>query len=319
MWVPAQVAHDLSPYALPIIANLSPSKNPNWLSVKWNNLTFRNPVGIAGGVDKTGESLLAWQKLGCGFLEVGTVTPLPQSANPGKILDRDIALHALWNQMGFPNSGVENLKNRLQKIKHQLQVPLFINIGKNRETNLDEAFKDYVTGLNSLNSFADAFVINISSPNTKDLRSLLAKESLSRFLAPIVATKIEKPILLKLSPDMDEADIDNALQVSLDYKIDGWILTNTTLARPVGCKFPPQGGLSGKPLDDKSKLVLQKVISKLGQQRRGKLIISVGGVDSYVNILERLELGADLVQVYTALVYQGPLFFNKLSEFHFSK
>lgn len=314
--LPPQLAHDLGPWALPIISTFCKVKNPQWNERRWRDLTFRNPVGLAGGADKTGHSLIAWQKLGVGFLEVGTVTPLPQNSNPGKILDRDISRKAVWNKMGFPNSGAVALEKKIKTLKPQLQVPLFVNIGKNRNTANSLAAQDYVTCLQTLWTQADAFVVNISSPNTKDLRELLQPENLQRFLQPIIVARNnlgkQKPLLLKLSPDMDSDSLQNALQTSLDMDIDGWILTNTTVSRPSGISFPTEGGLSGAPLRDLSLNCLNNALTFLKQRKEDRLVISTGGIGSTEDVRQRLEAGADLVQIYSALVFEGPLLFGRI-------
>ena len=164
LWLPSQWAHDVAPYLLPTVAKMKGSFNKEWQSFDWRGLRFQNPLGIAGGVDKTGQSLQAWSQLGAGFVEVGTVTPEPQGPNPGKIMDRDITAQALWNKMGFPNPGADALVRRLQNLK--LSTPLFVNIGKNRWTDNKEAHKDYALCIEKLHSFADAFVVNLDFSTT---------------------------------------------------------------------------------------------------------------------------------------------------------
>jgi dihydroorotate dehydrogenase len=314
--LPPQLAHDLGPWALPMISTLWKVKNPQWHERQWRNLTFRNPIGLAGGADKTGHSLLSWQNLGVGFLEVGTVTPLPQKANPGKILDRNISAQAVWNKMGFPNSGSVALEKKLQSLKPKLQVPLFVNIGKNRTTANEAAAQDYILCLQKLWNYADAFVVNISSPNTKDLRELLQPENLRRFLLPIIQARNElgktKPLLLKLSPDMEVASLESALQTSVELDIDGWILTNTTVSRPSSVQFPVEGGLSGAPLKELSRSCLKNALAFLKDKKGDRLLISTGGVDSAPEVQHRLDEGADLVQIYSALIFEGPLLFRNI-------
>lgn len=314
--LPPQWAHDLGPWALPLIASLCEKKDNTWNPKNWRGLEFRNPLGLAGGVDKSGDSLLAWQKLGVGFLEVGTITPLAQKPNPGKILDRNSSQKAVWNKMGFPNAGVEHLQKKLQKIKTQIKVPLFINIGKNRTTPNESASLDYILCLRALNASADAFVINISSPNTSDLRDLLRKENLKRFLQPIVDEKNrqpqKKPLLLKLSPDMEKDSLGEALETSLELDLDGWILTNTTLSRPQGVSFPKEGGLSGQPLKSLSLESLKWATEFLKSRKGDRLLISVGGIESAEDVTTRLQAGADLVQLYSALIFEGPRLFQSL-------
>ncbi|MBY0384097.1 quinone-dependent dihydroorotate dehydrogenase [bacterium] len=314
--LPPKLAHDLGPWALPLIAALSKKQNYVARDKKWRGLHFRNPLGLAGGVDKTGQSLLSWQKLGVGFLEVGTVTPLPQSANPGKILDRNISQKAVWNKMGFPNDGANALRKKLSQIKNKLEVPLFINIGKNRQTSNGLAANDYINCLENLADFADAFIVNISSPNTKDLRELLKSENLKSFLTPIIQSKNQlsqkKPLLLKLGPDMEKNSLIDALQVSLDLDLDGWILTNTTLSRPPGVDFPSEGGLSGEPLKTLSFENLILATEFLKNKKGDRLLISTGGISTAEDVLRRLNAGADLVQIYSALVFHGPRLFQNI-------
>lgn len=314
LWLPSQLAHDLSPYTLPLISHLKPCRDNQWKSFQWKGLSFSNPMGIAGGVDKTGQCLRSWQRLGAGFLEVGTVTPKPQGPNPGKIMDRDIERSALWNKMGFPNKGVQELLKNLDNFKDR-QVPLFINVGKNRQTPNEKAHEDYISCIQQTHSYGDVFVINLSSPNTKGLRDLLTEAYLKSFLSSVVdaAKQIcpEKPLLLKLSPDMEEESLFMTLDHSSPF-VDGWILTNTTKQRSSDCRFPAaEGGVSGGPLTDISRDVLRKSIQHLGDKRDGKLVISAGGILSEGEIQSRLDCGADLVQFYAALVFQGPFFFSQ--------
>jgi dihydroorotate dehydrogenase len=299
--LPPQWAHDLGPWALPIFAQLYGQKTPTWQPFSWRGLRFENRFGLAGGVDKSGESLRAWQQLGAGFLEVGTVTPLPQTANPGKILARDIPRQAVWNKMGFPNKGVARLKKELQKFAVQKNVPLFVNIGKNRQTAHERAHEDYLSCL--------------SSPNTSDLRRLLQPENLQTFLRPILQWKKTHsrpiPFFLKLSPDMPEDSFDSALETSLSLDIDGWILTNTTLARAPGLTFPQEGGVSGEPLRESSFQCLQRAHEYLRNKKQGRLLISTGGIHSAAEAQRRFASGADLMQAYSALIFAGPRFFQQ--------
>ncbi len=319
LWLSPKVAHDLGPISLNIWARLLSDKNISWRPRNWRGLHFRNPLGIAGGVDKSGEALTSWYKFGCGFLELGTVTPLPQLANPGMIIDRDVEAQALWNKMGFPGPGAEFICEKLAAHGAQIPRPLFVNIGKNRTTPNEEAAKDYVLCFEKLKDFADAFVVNISSPNTSGLRSLSQNRFLENLLLEISkAQKIANtkiPILLKLSPDMDETETINLLDCSAAAGVDGWILTNTTLAREPHSKFQTEGGVSGAPLSALSKLKLQQAVKFLGNSRQDRLLISVGGVMSPSDVLERLDCGADLVQVYSTLIFRGPLFFREVAKY----
>lgn len=323
LWLPAKWAHNLSPCALNIYSHYSKiwgsQKTPTWSPFEFKNLVFKNRLGIAGGVDKNANNLWAWQNLGCGFLEIGTVTPLPQKPNPGKIIDRNIKTKSLWNKMGFPSAGAQTVFQNLKKFKPHSTIPLFVNIGKNRTTENSKAFEDYIFLLNYFSKMADAFIINISSPNTKGLRDLAKKENLDLFLIPVM-TEVKKlnltqPILIKLSPDLDMVDLKNILQICLNHQVDGFVLTNTTLSRPELEKYPVEGGVSGAPLAELSKQALKTAVEVCSTEKTKKLIISTGGVMTEHDVFERIELGADLVQVYTALIYEGPHFFRKVLRF----
>ncbi|MCB9072056.1 MAG: quinone-dependent dihydroorotate dehydrogenase [Bdellovibrionaceae bacterium] len=313
LWLPSQLAHDLAQKTLPLTASLFSIKKPLLYREKsWRGLYFPNPIGIAGGMDKTGDSPVHWQKLGAGFTEIGTVTPRPQGPNPGKIMDRDNTHEALWNKMGFPGPGAQAVKETLLQLKPELKIPLFVNIGKNRDTTNEKASEDYISGLHTFSDIADVFVINVSSPNTKGLRDLLKPQSLKNFLEPLIAArehlKSRPPLLIKLSPDMEDTDFLSCLKTTVDLNIDGWILTNTTQARTPDSPFPNEGGVSGSPLTEQSRKWLMMAQKYLGPQKQDKLLVSVGGIMNAQEIQTRLDLGADLVQMYSAFVFQGPFF-----------
>ncbi len=331
LWLPAKVAHDLSPYYLQARSFIKSPIIYEWRPFEWKGLRFANRLGLAGGFDKDGRSIRAWWTFGPGFLEIGTVTPQPQGPNPGKIMARDLRQTALWNKMGFPSVGQDRVAEYLGKILRPYHTPLFINIGKNRHTDNARACDDYISCLRRLNEHADAFVINISSPNTAGLRELLQPTNLQMFLQPIVEArdalcatngtldsstfgKAKKtPLLLKLSPDLNESDLASALDVSCALGIDGWIVSNTTLQRQQDSFFPQEGGVSGGPLAPISRRLLQTTLLLLGDRRKGKLVVSTGGVMSAADVHDRLELGADLVQVYSALIFKGPQFFRQVA------
>lgn len=314
LWIPPDWAHTLSPYVLPLIAQLYGQQTPRWKALSWRGLEFANPLGIAGGVDKNATQVKQWWQLGCGFVEVGTVTPRPQGPNPGRIMDRDLALGALWNKMGFPSAGAEKVLKNLKKLPPH-HTPVLVNIGKNRETPLEQAVHDYLKCIQQLHSESDAFVINISSPNTQGLRDLQKRENLQSLLSPCLelGEKLNKNILLKLSPDLEPEELARVLTDCSELGIRGFILTNTTLARPKNCHFPNEGGLSGKPLASLSKQALNVAVQTLGNAREKHLLISAGGVMSPEDVHERLQLGADLVQIYSALIFHGPQFFHDVA------
>lgn len=317
LWLPPKLSHSVAPLATEVFSHFFKSETPQWQSFTWRSIHFKNRLGLAGGVDKDAEQLLCWQRLGCGFVEVGTVTPEPQSANPGRILDRSLIDQALWNKMGFPSAGADEFFYNLRARVAELQIPLFINIGKNRHTDNSRAYEDYLQLLEKFNHCGQAYVVNISSPNTKGLRELAEKEHLEKFITPLVIRKSElnntKPLLLKLSPDLHSDDLKRILDISVDRGIDGFILTNTTLERSTVKNFPSEGGISGKPLGLLSKKSLQTAVEHLGREKSQKLLISVGGVMTAEDVFERIQLGADLVEVYTALIFSGPHFFRKVA------
>lgn len=310
--LPPQWAHDLGPFGLKLFSLFKSAPTPVWQSLQWRNLHFKNPLGLAGGVDKNAESLNEWWNLGVGFAEIGTVTPKPQKPNPGKIMDRDLPRKALWNKMGFPSEGMDEVFHNLQAYDMPRPTPVFVNIGKNRDTSNEDAVNDYLSVIRKLKPLADVFVVNISSPNTKGLRDLQNKNALRDLLIPILQ-EANRPVLLKLSPDLDEDQLQEALEVSIETGVDGFVLTNTTLARPDGIPFPPEGGLSGAPLKKASTETLRKTLQILGDRRAGKLIVSAGGIMTPEDVFERLQMGADLVEIYSALIFEGPGFFHRVA------
>lgn len=315
LWLPPQLAHDISPQIVKPLSRLRWNQKPyKWQPLNWKGLVFPNRLGIAGGVDKDAIGVEGWWRYGAGFVEVGTVTPAPQKANPGLKVLRDSENFNLWNQLGFPSKGSNSVKERLLEIRKPYPSPLFLNIGKNRETPLEEAHLDYHMLIQQFADHVDGFVINISSPNTKGLRQLLDPLSFKHFLErvspPLNAAR--KPCWIKLSPDVEDKVLNELLDISLDFPIDGWVLTNTTLARPKSGNFPSHGGVSGSFLNERSLEVLKNTVSHLGVRKKDRLIVSVGGVMSPEDVQERLDSGADLVQVYSALIFHGPNFFKQV-------
>jgi len=317
LWISPALAHKLSPPLLNGLHFFTPSsKPPEWRPLDWNGLHFPNRLGVAGGVDKDARNVKAWWSLGAGFIEVGTVTPQPQRGNTPPVVDRDLTRQAVWNRLGFPSQGVARVKKRLARLPIPHRTPVFANIGKNASTPLDQAHQDYIALLEQLRGTVDGFVVNISSPNTKGLRELLRPEKLTDFLSPIMHSlpKVHDPVLLKLSPDMEDSELERVLEISHALGIDGWILTNTSQSIRDNLAFPKEGGVSGQPLATRSREVLKRALAILGERRRGKLVVSVGGILTPDDVIERLEMGADLVQVYSALIFEGPSFFKKVAK-----
>jgi dihydroorotate dehydrogenase len=315
-FIPAQWGHWLAPAVLPFV-KADPNCDFVWNDFYWKGLYFRNRLGIAGGVDKNAVNILDWQRLGCGFLEIGTVTPLAQKPNPGKIIDRDWQKNLLWNKMGFPNDGADEVLFNVLRQQEDLKLPLFVNIGKNRQTPNDESHRDYAAAAERLNPIADAFVINVSSPNTKDLRVLQKADGLKTIIESVMETVGSRPVFVKLSPDLSEQDFSDTVNLGISYKIGGFILTNTTTSRINAPDFPTEGGLSGSCLKEISRNKLSTAHRLLGDRRKDFLLVSVGGVTDCSEVKIRLDLGADLVQSYSGLVFNGPYFFQQCYD-HFT-
>ena len=287
------------------------------LEVTRFGLTFPNPVGLAAGFDKNARAVPTWAALGFGHVEIGSVTAHAQPGNPKPRLFRLPNDEALINRMGFNNDGAAAVARRLGHLKNTrpLEVPLGVNLGKSKVTSLDDAPSDYLTSLARLWSLADYFVINVSSPNTPGLRELQDKERLETLLETVTeytaAQEVGKPILLKIAPDLTFSQIDEIVTLVLNYKLSGLIATNTTIARE-GLRTPidETGGLSGRPVRERSVEVLEHLKARVGDLP----LISVGGVFSADDVYGRLRAGACLVQLYTSLVYEGPLLLKRLNE-----
>ncbi len=324
LWVSPQLAHDLSPLALKLYGRFNSYQTLTWSPFVWRGIEFTNRLGLAGGVDKNASNIEHWWTLGPGFVEIGTVTPQAQPGHRGKRLDRDVAQRSIWNRLGFPSHGVEHVREKLKHLYQPRFTPVFANIGKNATTPLADAARDYITCIEKLSGLVDAFVVNISSPNTEGLRELAKPNNFQRFLEPIVAANnmrkghrasdINVPLLIKLSPDTTDEDLANILNTSADLGVDGWILTNSSVGIRDNLSFPVEGGVSGGPLASRSKEILRKTIQILGSKRQDRLVVSCGGVLTPQDVFERLEMGADLVQVYSALIFEGPFFFRKVGE-----
>ena len=286
------------------------------------NLKFENPVGLAAGFDKNAEAIGAWEHLGFGFAEVGTITAHAQSGNPQPRLFRLPSDRAVLNRMGFNNRGAaataNDLKNYLQT--HKLSIPLGINLGKSKITEIADAKLDYAESLRSLYDFGDYFVVNVSSPNTPNLRDLQATDQLCAILAELnPINNANKPILVKIAPDLNDADIVEVVKASQAYGVAGIIATNTTISRQnlttthlsiTGKPVTEEaGGISGQPVRDRS----LQVINLIWQTTQGSLpIIGVGGIFTAEDAWQKITAGATIVQVYTGLIYEGPMIVKQI-------
>lgn len=269
-------------------------------------LRFRSPVGIAGGFDKNAAMMPFLAALGFGFIEVGTVTLRPQPGNPRPRLFRYPKDSALINRLGFNNEGAEAVASRLRAWDRS--VPVFVNVGKNRDVPMEGAIEAYVECYRRVAPYADGAVLNLSSPNTPGLRDLQRPEHLEGLLEAVRSVRSPGPILVKIAPDLDEAQIDEICDVCTRLA-DGMICTNTTLDRLPGMQ--EAGGLSGRPLMAKSTEVLAKVRRRTGPDYP---LIGVGGIFTPADVRAKLEAGANLVQIYTSFVYEGPMIARRLSE-----
>ena len=275
-------------------------------------ITFPNPVGLAAGLDKNAAVIDAMVALGFGFIEVGTVTPRPQPGNPKPRLFRLKEAQGIVNRFGFNNLGVDHLIENVKVAKYK--GVLGINIGKNFDTPMENAVDDYLICMQKVYAHATYITVNISSPNTKNLRALQEKEALAHLLATLKLeqTKLANqhgkyvPITLKIAPDLEFEQINEIADLLMEHNIDGVIATNTTLDRDSvqGIEHAEEaGGLSGAPVRKKSTLVIQQ----LSQRLQGAVpIIGVGGILSGADAVEKIAAGADLVQVYSGLIYKGP-------------
>ena len=304
-------------------------------------LTFNNPVGLAAGYDKDGLAVRGLSTLGFGHIEVGTVTLRPQPGNPKPRVFRLVEDEAVINRMGFPGFGMKKVELSLrgalkgrrgnlqliesEKINGRLPRRAFgtsrsdpiigINLGKNKDTPLEEAANDYISLIRTFSPLADYLTINVSSPNTVGLRRLQGREMLENLLGKVSAerlkSEVSRPVLVKLAPDLTDEELDDALGAILDTGMDGVIATNTTIARTkLKSKHREEtGGLSGSPLKVQSEAMLAKIVRRMD----GRIpIVSVGGIMNPGDVKRRLDMGAALVQIYTGLIYRGPGFVRQI-------
>ena len=283
-------------------------------------LKFPNPVGLAAGFDKDAKLFRELSNFGFGFIEIGTVTPKPQPGNPKKRLFRLTEDKAIINRMGFNNGGVVEAVERLKSNPKKGEMGHVLvggNIGKNKTTPNEEAVQDYVICFEALFDYVDYFVVNVSSPNTPNLRELQDKKPLTELLQVLknanAAKKTPKPILLKIAPDLSNEQLMDIIDIVSITKIDGVIATNTTIAREglVSENKTEMGGLSGKPLAKRATEVI-RFLSEQSQQAFP--IIGVGGIHSAEDALEKIEAGASLVQLYTGFIYEGPALIKEINK-----
>lgn len=290
------------------------------------DLTFRNPVGLGAGFDKNAQYLRELDALGFGFVEIGTVTPRPQPGNDKPRVFRLVKDQALINRMGFNNEGVDAAAERLKKWRRQtandkrkLKMLIGGNIGKNKVTPNEEAWKDYEICFRALHPHVDFFIVNVSSPNTPGLRALQEKEALRKILTHLQALnsefEIQKPVLLKIAPDLEWEQIDDVIDLAREINLDGLVATNTTISRKhlqtstQKLQTIGAGGLSGKPLQNRSTEVLQYIQQKTGESIP---IIASGGIFTGTDTKAKIASGASLVEVWTGFIYEGPFIVKRI-------
>jgi len=332
---PPEWTHYFSMNCLKILCFLDPVRRllawmftpqDSHLATNFLNLQFKNPIGLAAGFDKNAIYLKEIETLGFAFVEIGTVTPLAQDGNMKPRLFRLPKDKALINRMGFNNDGVKVIAQRLKKWQERnsrLEVQgsrLIIggNIGKNKFTPNDEAWKDYSICFNELHPYVDYFVVNVSSPNTPGLRELQDKESLRKILLHLEMINngkaTSKPILLKIAPDLSQQQIDDVIDLALEIKLDGLVATNTTINREnlykeTGIGNQEAGGLSGLPLQKRSTEIVRYVSDKTNKELP---LIASGGIFTSVDAKEKLDAGATLAEVWTGFIYEGPSIVKKI-------
>jgi dihydroorotate dehydrogenase len=278
-------------------------------------LNFPNPIGLAAGLDKNGVALPAWAALGFGFIEIGTVTAKAQPGNPKPRIFRLPQQRALINRLGFNNDGADVIAQRLAALRESGRwpvVPVGINIGKSRATSLEQATEDYLYSFRRLQDFADYITLNISSPNTPGLRELQEPERLSELLHAIgnEAGTAPKPLVVKISPDVSDAELTAILAVCEENGVSGIIATNTTLDHSsIAPQLDQAGGLSGTPLREKSTVLVREI------NARSKIpVIASGGIFDAESAREKFQAGAQLIQLYTGLVYRGPQLLREIMD-----
>jgi len=284
-------------------------------------IDFPNPIGLAAGFDKNATCFNEMEYCGFGFVEIGTVTPLAQDGNDKPRLFRLKKDKAIINRMGFNNNGMVEAVENLKRKSPGSKLIIGGNIGKNKITSNENAIDDYIVSFKALFDYVDYFVINVSSPNTPDLRALQEKEPLKKILAALQTVNEsypkKKPLLLKIAPDLSNEQLDDIVEIMLELKMDGIVATNTTIQRTgiladdLQIEKIGAGGLSGKPLSQRS----TEVIRYIHQKSKGAFpIMGVGGIHSVEDALEKLDAGATLLQIYTGFIYEGPMLNKRINK-----
>jgi dihydroorotate dehydrogenase len=304
----AEVAHHLTLAMLSMMPPLPSSPDPPELRSSLWELEFSNPIGLAAGMDKDAIAIGAWQSLGFGFAELGTITPRPQPGNPKPRVFRIPEHRALINRLGFPGEGMEAVAPRIEKVRRGgTRIRLGLNFGPNKDTPVEQVAADYAALMSRLGALADFIVINVSSPNTPGLRNWQSPEKMRELFAAmeqVGAGARRPPMLLKVAPDLDDATLGAICDTALALRLHGMVVCNTTLKRgEVGVTSTEEGGLSGHPLRD----LARDRIASVYRRTAGRLpIVGVGGIMNADDALGHIKAGASLVELYTGLIYGGP-------------
>jgi len=303
----AEYAHRLTLRMLSLMPPFTPPRERPELAIKLWGTDFANPIGLAAGMDKDAIAIRGWETLGFGFVELGTITPRPQEGNEMPRVWRIPERRALINRLGFPSEGMEEVAPRIERMrKAGISIRLALNFGPNSDTPPEGIAADYTALMQRLGPLADFIVINVSSPNTPGLRNWQSPEKMSELFAAILgkAGESPRPLLVKLSPDLERNELFRICETALEIGIDGIVACNTTIAREaLGVSSPHPGGLSGRPLTIRAR----ELIRDIHTHTRGKIpIIGVGGVATAEDAWLHIRAGASLVELYTALIYEGP-------------
>jgi dihydroorotate dehydrogenase len=312
----AETAHHLTLSMLSMMPPLPVAPDPPELRSTLWQLDYSNPIGLAAGMDKDAIAIGAWQSLGFGFAELGTITPRPQPGNPKPRVFRLPAQHALINRLGFPSEGMEAVAPRVEKARRSgTRIRLALNFGPNKDTPVEQVAAEYAALMTRLGALADFIVINVSSPNTPGLRNWQSPEKMRELFAAmneVSAGAHRPPMLLKVAPDLDDATLAAICDTAMALRLDGMVVCNTTLKREeVGVTSAEQGGLSGHPLRD----LARDRVASVYRRTQGKLaIIGVGGIMNAEDALGHIKAGASLVELYTGLIYGGPALITSMKK-----
>jgi dihydroorotate dehydrogenase len=309
----AEYAHRMALWMFSMLPPFTPPPDRPELGIKLWGGDFRSPIGLAAGMDKDAVAIRGWETLGFGFAELGTITPRPQAGNDPPRIWRVPERHALINRLGFPSEGMEAVARRIERMrKAGVSIRLGLNFGPNGDTPPEGIAADYTALMERLGPLADFIVINVSSPNTPGLRNWQSPEKMSELFAAMheKAGESQRPVLLKLSPDLERNELFRICDAALELGVDGIVACNTSVAREaLGVSSPHPGGLSGRPLMIRAR----ELIRDIHTHTRGKIpIVGVGGVSSAEDAWLHIRAGASLVELYTALIYKGPGLVEKI-------